>query len=496
MDGNNMPPLQNTLQCSSAELEMFLKFREQMAASAGVPSIINASLSGGSSSNEGTSIAEESEIFATSNTNNSSGSDVVNEKKEDKQDMAKLLESQEDCYDDGIGLDPTRYPDMKDRIRNAIRDRIWKQLKVLTDSQACFQKPDFVRCNFPNHKGEYDDCPQAVFMVEEIFDAMGSDWDKSDLEKKIKFWMTYGNFIKYEFGRYRNQRVGVMKKAFLDATKEWEVNAKGYDMHCFKSTIESFLEKNKRISLRDSLRSSINADDKEIAVSGTFFDLFLSHVVGKSNYNNKIGKKMISDLATVSDEAFALVILEAYYSVWFQEYYFGKASIKNLFPKFSAKDPKVREEQDGGDKRNGWGIAMINAFNEYHKYISVICQEDGNKEFEAKFQEEKAVSTRVKAGQKRSVIRTEPILKVEGVLKRQRDSDIGEDDDYDEKQEDGDETEDEKDDNKIDDKTGNDDVDHKTKKNDDAEQEENENHLYRLIFSYKIYFKILVEGCH
>lgn len=125
--------------------------------------------------------------------------------------MADQLEKQDDCYEDGLGLDPTKYPDMRDRIKNAICDRIWKQLKVLTDSKACFQKPDFVRCNFPNNEGEYDECPQAVFMVEEIFEAMGSDWDKSDLEKKIKFWITYGSFIKYEFGCYRNGRIGVMK---------------------------------------------------------------------------------------------------------------------------------------------------------------------------------------------------------------------------------------------------------------------------------------------
>jgi hypothetical protein len=47
-----------------------------------------------------------------------------------------------------------------------------------------------------------------------------------------------------------------------------------------------------------------------------FCDHVLSQVVGKNDWKTRAGKEMISSIATVSDEAFAILLVENNYQVW------------------------------------------------------------------------------------------------------------------------------------------------------------------------------------
>jgi len=47
-----------------------------------------------------------------------------------------------------------------------------------------------------------------------------------------------------------------------------------------------------------------------------FADMFLSHVVGVAFWRKNSAKMPISEMATVSDKAFALLLLENYWDTW------------------------------------------------------------------------------------------------------------------------------------------------------------------------------------
>jgi len=99
-----------------------------------------------------------------------------------------------------------------------------------------------------------------------------------------------------------------------------------------------------------------------------FADMFLSRVVGVAFWRKNSAKMPISEMATVSDEAFALLLLEKYWDTW---------STKNLetYQKEATFDERTNKKRTAtwgkcttnawGSKRfGGWSKEGLDQFNE------------------------------------------------------------------------------------------------------------------------------------
>ena len=106
-----------------------------------------------------------------------------------------------------------------------------------------------------------------------------------------------------------------------------------------------------------------------------FCDYFLSCVVGRSSYKQNMAAMTITDLATSSDEAFAILCIENNIDVWEYNCAIEKAkqSVEPLPEDERSKKPVPKytgnSVEDTGGKHQGWSEEGISRFNELHNSI-------------------------------------------------------------------------------------------------------------------------------
>ena len=101
-----------------------------------------------------------------------------------------------------------------------------------------------------------------------------------------------------------------------------------------------------------------------------YCDEVLSTIVGKIIWRKQRGKEVISDIATVSDEAFGYLLLDNYYDFWTR-----KDGDDVLKPKWT--DPKT-----GATLDQGWTEEGIHQFNKYIKRVTRHRKKDNDFEEE------------------------------------------------------------------------------------------------------------------
>ena len=108
--------------------------------------------------------------------------------------------------------------------------------------------------------------------------------------------------------------------------------------------------------------------------SGQFCENVLSHVVGRDVWKRRSHSHLISEIATISDEAFALFIVENSFQVWC-------ASVdekgENVAPKYSMRGP-------GTKKFQGWNKEGITRFNELYDKVEtdrMVAETDWERKF-------------------------------------------------------------------------------------------------------------------
>jgi hypothetical protein len=90
-----------------------------------------------------------------------------------------------------------------------------------------------------------------------------------------------------------------------------------------------------------------------------FCNTFLSNVVGRNIYNSKVGETRMSKIATVGDEAFALVCVENLIEQWKD-----KVSDPTKTNKSKWKPSKYTANPSEARKYGGWSLEGIRRFNE------------------------------------------------------------------------------------------------------------------------------------
>jgi hypothetical protein len=89
-----------------------------------------------------------------------------------------------------------------------------------------------------------------------------------------------------------------------------------------------------------------------------FCDTFLSNVVGRNIYNSNVGETKMSKIATVNDEAFALVNVENSIEQWKD-----KVSDPTKTNKSKWKPSKYTANPSEARKYGGWSFEGIRRFN-------------------------------------------------------------------------------------------------------------------------------------
>jgi hypothetical protein len=95
-----------------------------------------------------------------------------------------------------------------------------------------------------------------------------------------------------------------------------------------------------------------------------FCDKFVSLVVGRHDWKSRESTEMISSMATVSDEAFAILIFENNYDVWTEDVTENRDGEK--------ASSKYTQNGAGTKKYQGWTVEGLNRFN----YLAALVHAD------------------------------------------------------------------------------------------------------------------------
>lgn len=89
-----------------------------------------------------------------------------------------------------------------------------------------------------------------------------------------------------------------------------------------------------------------------------FCDMFLSNVIGKNEYNKKVGHTPISSMSSVGDEAFAIVCVENSIDRWKEE-----AEDPDKKNRLNWQPTKYTANPSESSKHGGWSLEGIRRFN-------------------------------------------------------------------------------------------------------------------------------------
>jgi hypothetical protein len=112
-------------------------------------------------------------------------------------------------------------------------------------------------------------------------------------------------------------------------------------------------KKGRVITLNQVLKAREKMDDFTI-----FCDTFLSNVIGRNDYNSKVGHTVISEMASVGDEAFAIVCVENSIDRWKDEVEDPAKTNKAKW-----KPTKYTANPSEASKYGGWSQEGIRRFN-------------------------------------------------------------------------------------------------------------------------------------
>jgi hypothetical protein len=125
-----------------------------------------------------------------------------------------------------------------------------------------------------------------------------------------------------------------------------------------------------------------------------FCENLLSQVVGRNEWKTRGGSALISEIATVSDEAFAILLLENNYDVW----------TKEVLGPTTGSDTVVTSKytlNGAGTKKNqGWTNEGLNRYNKLAALVSADRSRDSNKTWEKTIKKMKSDAEDEKKGNK------------------------------------------------------------------------------------------------
>jgi hypothetical protein len=175
-------------------------------------------------------------------------------------------------------------------------------------------------------------------------------------ERREAYWLTHRTFVTKTLRSKRNNISMTLKDAYMStynhvSTLRSEVSES--NIHYCVLCTEHYKDGNE-ITMEQVLRARENIEDFTL-----FCDTFMSNVVGRNIYNSKVGEARMSKIATVGDEAFALVCVENSIERWKDE-----VSDQTKANKSKWRPSKYTANPSEARKYGGWSLEGIRRFNE------------------------------------------------------------------------------------------------------------------------------------
>lgn len=135
-----------------------------------------------------------------------------------------------------------------------------------------------------------------------------------------------------------------------------------YRNRCKVQNVLRFCVDNARENFCKIITGAKEADEQSMLIYGEFADLCVQHVVGRIKMSGmgmnrpKNARKQYKDLVTISDEAFALLVLEDRWELWKAIYTERKRQRKSLLD--GDEDDQREVDEDTGKKKNGSNLTI------------------------------------------------------------------------------------------------------------------------------------------
>jgi len=117
-----------------------------------------------------------------------------------------------------------------------------------------------------------------------------------------------------------------------------------------------------------------------------FIEFFISCVIGKNHFKSYRCDKLLSEFATVSDEAMAILIFENNIETWIHMVE-NNITKKSLVVKKYTNGGSSKGEVASSRRFHGWSSHGMNRFNELFDLVKADRTSEGAKSFEESFQE-------------------------------------------------------------------------------------------------------------
>lgn len=147
-----------------------------------------------------------------------------------------------------------------------------------------------------------------------------------------------------------------------------------------------------RIALRDLLRTEITEEEKKrvYKVLDIFFSVFLGNAYRFQYFGSQKLVKTVSTFTTVSDEAFALAVLENYLEVWIVDFDNKSRETEDRlrqYQRLSPENPESSYHKRMVNRKNLFSIDFVHAYNEYMVSVNDDRDCDESKKFEKMFRD-------------------------------------------------------------------------------------------------------------
>ena len=206
---------------------------------------------------------------------------------------------QKQTYERGEGEDCTEFT--KKQVGEYVKRDVFRNVVFLSDDRETFREPSFVIGMSDDEKSQAVDICHILLKI----------LDKQDysLKQKVKWWISYRDVIRKRIQRLRGHYIKCMSLSFKTEFLKWSNNTNRYP---------HFSE---FISLCDGCDEGKIGDDLldlniEKDIFRTFIDTFLSIFYPKLKFREHLKYRLLSEVITISEEAFAVLVLENNYRKW------------------------------------------------------------------------------------------------------------------------------------------------------------------------------------
>lgn len=197
-------------------------------------------------------------------------------------------------------------------------------------------------------------------------------------DKQGQWWDTIKGHVRRKINTLRNGATNGIKNYFMGKHRKRHTMSEGVSALLGKYTTNFVVSNWPAEMRRDDKMPDNGLDDfLELRSNETamcrFCEYILPCVVGRKHWNESVSKVKVCDLATVTDEACALLVLENIWDTWMalplDEHRTRKRKAEEEGKKRVFRHGKYTEKSREGKKYKGWDNFGLNRMNEMIKLV-------------------------------------------------------------------------------------------------------------------------------